>query len=76
MIVHGGMNYPWGQHLSLAMPAIPMGERSEGVSPPGVPLEEMSLLPGTVPIRNGRVRPTDAPGLGLEISTAWLEARA
>jgi L-rhamnonate dehydratase len=76
MIVHGGMNYPWGQHLSLAMPAIIMGERSEGVSPPGVPLEEMTLLPGTPAIVGGKVRPTDAPGLGLEIDIAWLEARA
>jgi L-rhamnonate dehydratase len=75
VITHGGMNYPWGQHLSLAMPAVPMGERSEGAAPPGVPLEEMVLLPGTVPIQNGRVRPTDAPGLGLEITREWLESR-
>ena len=76
VITHGGMNYPWGQHLAMAMPAIPMGERSEGVAPPGVPLEEMTLLPGTVPIRDGRVRPTDAPGLGLEITREWLESKA
>jgi len=76
VITHGGMNYPWGQHLALAMPAIVMGERSEGVSPPGVPLEEMTVLPGTVPIRHGRVRPTDAPGLGLEITRDWLETKA
>jgi L-rhamnonate dehydratase len=76
VITHGGMNYPWGQHLAMAMPAIPMGERSEGVAPPGVPLEEMTVLPGTVPIRNGRVRPTDAPGLGLEITREWLESKA
>jgi L-rhamnonate dehydratase len=76
MIVHGGMNYPWGQHLSLAMPAIIMGERSEGVSPPGVPLEEMTLLPGTPTIKDGKVRPSDAPGLGLEIDVSWVETRA
>ena len=75
VITHGGMNYPWGQHLAMAMPVIPMGERSEGVAPPGVPLEEMTLLPGTVPIRNGRVRPSDAPGLGLEITREWLEGK-
>ena len=75
VVAHGGMNYPWGQHLSLAMPAVQLGERSEGVSPPGVPLEEMTVLPGTAVIRQGRVRPTDAPGLGFDISKDWLESR-
>ncbi|MGH2460370.1 MAG: mandelate racemase/muconate lactonizing enzyme family protein [Chloroflexota bacterium] len=73
VITHGGMNYPWGQHLAYAMPAIPWGERSEGVAPPGVPLEEMIVLPGTAPIRDGYVRPTDAPGFGFEITKEWLE---
>jgi L-rhamnonate dehydratase len=76
VIGHAGMNYPYGQHLALAMPVIPMGERSEGVAPPGVPLEEMVALPGTVPIRNGRVRPTGAPGFGIEVTKEWLESRA
>jgi L-rhamnonate dehydratase len=76
VITHAGVNYPWGQHLALAMPAITWGERSEGVAPPGVPLEELTLLPGTVPIRNGQVRPSDAPGFGLEITREWLEERA
>lgn len=75
VIGHAGMNYPYGQHLALAMPAIPLGERSEGVAPPGVPLEEMVSLPGTVPIKNGRVRPADAPGFGLEVTLDWLEER-
>jgi L-rhamnonate dehydratase len=76
VIGHAGMNYPYGQHLALAMPVMPMGERSEGVAPPGVPLEELIALPGTVPIRNGRVRPTDAPGFGIEVTREWLEGRA
>jgi len=76
VIAHGGMNYPFGQHLSAAMPSIQWGERSEGVSPPGVPLEEMVLLPGTPVIRNGRLTPSDAPGFGLEITKEWLEERA
>lgn len=75
VIGHAGMNYPYGQHLALAMPAIPMGERSEGVAPPGVPLEEMIALPGTVPIKNGYVRPTEAPGFGIEVTKEWLEER-
>lgn len=67
------MNYPWGQHLAYAMPAITWGERSQGVSPPGVPLEECTALPGTPVIENGYLVPSDAPGFGLEITQAWLE---
>lgn len=70
---HAGMNLPYGQHLALAMPAMLWGERSEGVAPPGVPLEEMVALPGTVPIRDGYVSPTDAPGFGIEVTKEWLE---
>jgi len=76
VIGHAGMNYPWGQHLAMAMPVIPLGERSEGVAPPGVPLAEMSALPGTVAIKDGFVRPTDAPGFGLEVTLDWLEEAA
>ena len=38
-------------------------------------LEEMTVLPGTAVIRDGRVRPSDAPGLGLDIDKEWLESR-
>lgn len=76
VVTHAGMNYPYGQHLALAMPAISWGERSEGVAPPGVPLEEMITVPGTVPIRHGHVRPTDAPGFGFEVTKEWLEQAA
>lgn len=76
VITHGGMNYPFGQHLAFAMPVIPWGERSEGVSPPGVPLEEMVALPGTAVIKDGYVVPSDAPGFGLEVTKEWLERAA
>ena len=76
VIGHGGMNYPYGQHLAYSMPVIPWGERSEGVSPPGVPLKEMVVLPGTSVIKNGKVRPSDAPGFGIEVTQQWLEERA
>ena len=76
VIGHAGMNYPYGQHLAYAMPVIPWGERSEGVSPPGVPLEEMVSLPGTPVIKNGYVKPSDAPGFGIEVNLDWLEERA
>ena len=76
VITHGGMNYPYGQHLAYATPAIPWGERSEGVSSPGVPLEEMVVLPGTAVIRDGYLVPSDAPGFGLEVTMEWLESAA
>jgi len=76
VISHAGMNYPYGQHLTYAMPAIVWGERSEGVSAPGVPLEEMTRLPGTPAIKDGYLIPSDAPGFGLEITMDWLEERA
>ncbi len=75
VIAHGGMNYPFGQHLSTAMPAIHWGERSEGVSPPGVPLEERVVLPGTPVIKDGYLVPSDAPGFGIEVSKDWLESK-
>jgi len=74
MISHAGMNYPYGQHLAFATPAISWGERSEGVAPPGVPLEEMITLPGTPAIKGGYLVPSDAPGFGFEITKDWLEA--
>jgi L-rhamnonate dehydratase len=76
VISHAGMNYPYGQHVSYAMPAIQWGERSEGVSPPGVPLEERVSLPGTPVIKNGYLTPSNAPGFGIEVTKDWLESRA
>ena len=73
---HGSMNNPYGQHLVYAMPAAVWGERSEGVSPPGVPLEDVPLVPGTAIIKDGYLVPSDAPGFGLEVTRAWLEEAA
>ncbi|MCZ6681528.1 MAG: L-rhamnonate dehydratase, partial [Candidatus Poribacteria bacterium] len=73
VITHGGMNAPYGQHLAFAMPAIPWGERSGGVAPRGVPLEEVVSLPGTAVIKDGHLIPNDAPGFGIEVDMAWVE---
>ncbi len=75
VIPHASSSYPWGQHLANAMPAVMWAEKSEGVAPPGVPLEEMVLLPGTPVIKDGYLTPSDAPGFGLEINLEWLEER-
>lgn len=70
---HGAMNDPYGQHLVFAMPAARWGERSSGVSPPGVPLSDMVELPGTAVIEDGCLVPSDAPGFGIEADRTWLD---
>ncbi|MSP14920.1 MAG: hypothetical protein EXR62_18425 [Chloroflexi bacterium] len=76
VITHAGMNTPYGQHLAYAMPAVPWGERSNGVSPPGVPLAEMVEIPGTAVIKDGYLVPSEAPGFGQEVTLEWLENAA
>lgn len=76
VITHGGMNYPYGQHLAFAMPAIPWGECSGGVSAPGVPMAEAVQIPGTAVPKNGYLVPSDAPGFGIELTRAQLESWA
>ena len=74
-IPHGGANSVFGQHFALAMPESLMAEFWLG-SDPGVPLEEMVVLPGTAVIKDGYLKPSDAPGFGIEITKDWLEAAA
>jgi L-rhamnonate dehydratase len=71
VILHGGGNNPFGQHLSYAMTNTPWVEYFIG-SPPGVPLEEASRVPGMPVPRDGYLRPSDAPGFGLGIEEDWL----
>jgi L-rhamnonate dehydratase len=72
---HGGMNWPYSQHLVYAMPATTLGERSDGVAAPGVALEDMVRLPGTAVIQDGTLVPSDVPGFGIEIDRKWIDAR-
>ena len=76
VVPHGGMNWPYGQHLVAAMPAATWGERSGGGSPRGVPLADTVVLPGTVAIEDGYLVPSDAPGFGIDVDNAWLESVA
>ena len=46
------------------------------MAPPGVPLEEMMLLPGTPAIKDGYLVPSDAPGFGIEVTMGWQEGVA
>ena len=72
MILHAGGNTVFGQHLSFAMPSIPWCEFFVG-SDPGVPLEKGWYLPGQPLPINGWLRPSDAPGFGLEIKAEWVQ---
>ena len=76
VIPHASTNYPYGQHLAYAMPAVMWAERSEGVAPPGVPLEELVVLPGTPIIKDGYLTPSNAPGFGFEFDLDWIEQRS
>ena len=75
VMLHAGMNTPYGQHLTLAMPSAIWGEYFVH-APPGIALERMVTIPGTPVPRNGTVRPTDAPGFGMDIDPAWIESAA
>lgn len=75
VVLHAGVNTPYGQHFSLAVPNCPMGEYFVG-SAPGVPFDEVRLTPGTAVPRDGCVRPPDAPGFGLGLDEAALRAMA
>jgi len=70
-IPHGGANTPFGQHFALAMPESPIAEYWMG-SDPGVPLEKVWPVPGMSMPKDGCVRPSDAPGFGMEIRDQWI----
>lgn len=72
VMLHAGGRTAFGQHFSVAMPAVPWLECFVG-TPPGVSLEEEARIPGVpIPV-DGMLTPSDAPGFGMEIPDAWLE---
>lgn len=74
VVPHGGMNWPYGQHLISALPATTWGERSNGVSPRSVPLAETAAIPGTAVIEDDFLVPSDTPGFSIDLAAdAWLE---
>ena len=72
VIPHAAMNSPFGQHVCIAMPNIPLGEFFLG-SPPGVPLAEVTPFPGMAVPRDGVLVPNDGSGFGLALSLDDLE---
>jgi L-rhamnonate dehydratase len=75
VMLHAGMNTPYGQHLTFAMPNASGGEYFVH-APPGIPLDRMVAIPGTPVPHNGTVRPSDGPGFGMDIDLAWIEGIA
>ncbi|HEV7274699.1 MAG TPA: enolase C-terminal domain-like protein [Devosiaceae bacterium] len=73
IMLHAGMNTPYGQHFSLATPNARWGEYFVG-SGAGVPLKETVVFPGMSVPEKGRLVPNDAPGFGLDLSAERLEA--
>lgn len=71
VILHTGARYPFGQHFSYAMPAVPWLEYFFE-APPGVPLKDSSLVPGQAVAEQGYLVPSDAPGFGMEIAESWI----
>lgn len=75
VILHAGMNTPYGQHFSLAVTNCPRGEYFVG-SAPGVPFGEVRLTPGTAVPEAGVLKPSEEPGFGLGLSEDALRAMA
>jgi L-rhamnonate dehydratase len=78
VMLHAGANTAAGQHFSYALPAVPWIEMFVA-SDPGIPLEDAMAaprgymnLPGTPVPQRGRLRPSDAPGFGMEVQPDWL----
>nr|ANO58300.1 L-alanine-DL-glutamate epimerase [uncultured Alphaproteobacteria bacterium] len=70
-IPHAAAASPWGQHFAISMPESPMAEFWMG-SDPGIPLDEVCPIPGMPMPIDGYIKPSDAPGFGMEINQEWI----
>ena len=68
---HAGVNSAYGQHFCFAMPECSLSEFHMS-TPVGVPLEEMSAIPGVSVPKDGYLVPSDAPGFGQDIAEEWI----
>jgi L-rhamnonate dehydratase len=73
-IPHFGANNAYGQHFHISTPETGPAEYWMGTDP-GIPLEVASKIPGVAVPSQGRVRPSDAPGFGMDVPPAWIRAR-
>ena len=75
VIPHGSGGTAYGQHACYGLTAVPMIECSGPVmTEPGVPLHEKDRLPGTVAPFEGKLKPSDEPGFGLNLKREWFPA--
>jgi len=72
-ILHAGAGLAAGQHFCMAMPEAGLAEYVM-FSPAGVPLAEVTRLPGLPVPRDGKLVPSDAPGFGFDIPPEWFGA--
>ena len=72
VMLHAGARTPYGQHFSMALPAVPWIEYFIGEAP-GIPLEEGTWLPDMAYAVDGWLELGDAPGFGLAIDESWIE---
>ena len=68
---HGGAGLPSGQHFHVTFPEAQLCEYWLG-SDPGVPLAEAMRIPGVPTPIDGKVTPSDAPGLGIDLKPEHL----
>ena len=72
--MHAGVNDPYGQHLCYALPGNRWGELFVGTAP-GVDLREgFRSVPGMALPEKGKLKPSDAPGFGIELTLGMIEA--
>jgi L-rhamnonate dehydratase len=71
VLLHGGGNSTYGQHLTCAMPNTTWAEYF-CASAPGVPLDENRRPDGTPLPVNGYVSPNQGPGFGVDIPEEWF----
>jgi L-rhamnonate dehydratase len=72
VILHAGMNTPYGQHFSFANPNVRWGEYFVGGGP-GTPLKETVVFPGMAVPEDGWLVPNGEPGFGLGLTEAVLD---
>lgn len=70
-VPHFGANNAYGQHFHIAAPEAALAEFWMGTDP-GIPLAAASKIPGVPVPQGGKVRPSDAPGFGMEIPKDWI----
>ena len=71
VIPHVGGISPYGQHACYAMPVIPWAEYIV-LGAAGIPLDELTQLPGMPVPDGGRLKPSDAPGFGVEVLASQM----